>query len=300
MPVHVLSEGAGPGAQVPKHLSCVSIALISTSTNCSDKTVKGKVLRKCLLVSSASGDFILKIIIQEEVSPPDASPQNPSINVILFGAIAKDFDGAVNQGDVVVAAGFTVGKSPTVQKDKLHPFNLLLRGDSACIYVSRKKKPFKTRGTDFCSSLKITDQSNEKISCSVFCEKLEDHPKIYQIGDIVRLHRVKVQLFNSSMTLVKTFGFSVMAFDGAVGGSMEPRTSSRSFSFDQEDRRRVEELRSWASDQSLLPPSPTMPLCDVQPKAYFDLTCQLLAKAPSTPPARCSGCGTGPGVLTLC
>ncbi|XP_033982667.1 protection of telomeres protein 1 isoform X2 [Trematomus bernacchii] len=333
MPVHVLSEGAGPGAQVPKHLSCVSIALISTSTNFSDKTVKGKVLRKCPLVSSASGDFILKIIIQEEVSPPDASPQNPSINVILFGAIAKDFDGAVNQGDVVVAAGFTVGKSPTVQKDKLHPFNLLLRGDSACIYVSpppppvsrsspaakrisslsaevsRKtkvpkytyvglgdltagsvvnvygvvvffKQPFKTRGTDFCSSLKITDQSNEKISCSIFCEKLEDHPKIYQIGDIVRLHRVKVQLFNSSMTLVKTFGFSVMAFDGAVGGSMEPRTSSRSFSFDQEDRKRVEELRSWASDQSLLPPSPTMPLCDVQPKAYFDLTCQLLAKAP--------------------
>ncbi|KAI9547471.1 hypothetical protein NQZ68_017020 [Dissostichus eleginoides] len=340
MPVHVLSEGAGPGAQVPKHLSCVSIVLISTSTNCSDKTVKGKVLRKCPLVSSASGDFILKIIIQEEVSAPDASPQNPSINVILFGAIAKDFDGAVNQGDVVVAAGFTVGKSPTVQKDKLHPFNLLLRGDSACIYVSRPppppppppppvsrsspaakrssslsaevsrkkkvpkytyvglgdltagsvvnvygvvvffKQPFKTRGTDFCSSLKITDQSNEKISCSVFCEKLEDHPKIYQIGDIVRLHRVKVQLFNSSMTLVKTFGFSVMAFDGAVGGSMEPRTSSRSFSFDQEDRRRVEELRSWASDQSLLPPSPTMPLCDVQPKAYFDLTCQLLAKAP--------------------
>ncbi|KAJ4921597.1 hypothetical protein JOQ06_022399, partial [Pogonophryne albipinna] len=319
MPVHVLSEGAGPGAQVPKHLSCVSIALISTRTNCSDKTVKGKVLRKCPLVSSASGDFILKIIIQEEVSPPDASPQNPSINVILFGAIAKDFDGAVNQGrhpdgaeitDVVEAAGFTVGKSPTVQKDKLHPFNLLLRGDSACIYrssslsteVSRKtkvpkytyvglgdltagsvvnvygvvvffKQPFKTRGTDFCSSLKITDQSNEKISCSIFCEKLEDHPKIYQIGDIV-------QLFNSSMTLVKTFGFSVMAFDGAVGGSMELRTSSRSFSFDQADRRKVEELRSWASDPSLLPPSPTMPLCDVQPKAYFDLTCQLLAKAP--------------------
>ncbi|KAK5901670.1 hypothetical protein CesoFtcFv8_007010 [Champsocephalus esox] len=98
MPVHVLSEGAGPGAQVPKHLSCVSIALISTRTNCSDKTVKGKVLRKCPLVSSASGDFILKIIVQEEASPPDASPQNPSINVILFGAIAKDFDGAVNQG----------------------------------------------------------------------------------------------------------------------------------------------------------------------------------------------------------
>ncbi|KAI4794875.1 hypothetical protein KUCAC02_031784 [Chaenocephalus aceratus] len=147
MPVYVLSEGAGPGAQVPKHLSCVSIALISTRTNCSDKTVKGKVLRKCPLVSTASGDFILKIIVQEEVSPPDASPQNPSINVILFGAIAKDFDGAVNQGDVVAAAGFTVGKSPTVQKDKLHPFNLLLRGDGACIYVRMVVKVMSKRSS---------------------------------------------------------------------------------------------------------------------------------------------------------
>ncbi|KAK5866841.1 hypothetical protein PBY51_011384 [Eleginops maclovinus] len=334
MPVQVLSEGAGPGAKVLTHLSSVPIVLISTSTDCSDKTVKGKVVRKCPLVSLASGDFILKIIIQEEGSPPDASHQNPSINVILFGALAKDFDGAVNQGDVVVAAGFTVGKSPTVQKDKLHPFNLLLRGDGACVYVfrpppppsvsrsspaakrssspevSRKtkvrkytyvglgdlkagsvvnvygvvvffKQPFKTRGTDFCSSLKITDQSNEKIGCTIFCEKLEDHPKIYQIGDIVRLHRVKTQFFNDSMTLVKTFGFSVVAFDGAVGGSMEPRTSSRSFNFDQEDQRRVEELRSWAANQSVLvPPAPAIPLCDVQPKAYFDLTCQLLSKAP--------------------
>lgn len=37
--------------------------------------------------------------------------------------------------DVVVASGFTVGKSPTVHKDKLHPCNLLLSGDDANIYV---------------------------------------------------------------------------------------------------------------------------------------------------------------------
>ncbi|KAF3843886.1 hypothetical protein F7725_015934 [Dissostichus mawsoni] len=221
-----------------------------------------------LLRQNCQGKSVAKMPA-EEVSPPDASPQNPSIN------------------DVVVAAGFTVGKSPTVSRPPPPPppppvsrsSPAAKRSSSLSAEVSRKKKVPKytyvglgdlTAGSVvnvygvvvfFKQPLKITDQSNEKISCSVFCEKLEDHPKIYQIGDIVRLHRV--QLFNSSMTLVKTFGFSVMAFDGAVGGSMEPRTSSRSFSFDQEDRRRVEELRSWASDQSLLPPSPTMPLCDV-------------------------------------
>eukprot|EP00064_Thunnus_orientalis_P021898 superscaffoldBa00006950_g22068 len=132
----------------------------------------------------------------------------------------------------------------------------------------------------FCSSLKITDQSNQKIGCTIFCENLDDHPKIFQIGDIIRMHRVKTQLFNDSITLVNTFGFSVVTFEGAAGGAVEPRTSSRSFHFDQEDRRIVEELRSWSASGALLPPVPTMPLSAVQPKAYFDLTCQLLAKAP--------------------
>ncbi|XP_042266718.1 protection of telomeres protein 1 isoform X1 [Thunnus maccoyii] len=329
MPVHVLSEGAGPGVQVPAHLTRIPVSLISAGTDCTDKTVKGKVVRKGPLVSLASDDFILKTVIQEEDSQP-----NVSINVFLLGALAKDFSQAVSQEDVVVASGFTVGKSPTVNKDKLHPCNLLLSGDDACVYVSRPpppadprsplavkrssalstevsrttkaqkytytplgdlkagavvnvygvvvffKQPFRSRGTDFCSSLKITDQSNQKIGCTIFCENLDDHPKIFQIGDIIRMHRVKTQLFNDSITLVNTFGFSVVTFEGAAGGAVEPRTSSRSFHFDQEDRRIVEELRSWSASGALLPPVPTMPLSAVQPKAYFDLTCQLLAKAP--------------------
>ncbi|XP_070763794.1 protection of telomeres protein 1 [Enoplosus armatus] len=333
MPVRVLLEGAGPGAKIPSHLSRVPISLISISSDYTNKTVKGKVVHKGPLVSLAD-NFILKTVIQEEDSQPSALPQNPSINVVLLGALAKDFSQAVNQGDVVEASGFTVGKSPTVHKDKLHPCNLLLSGDDACVYVSRLppppdprsppaikrssvlsaevsrttkaqkytyvklgdlkagsivnvygvvvffKQPFKSRGTDFCSSLKIIDQSNQKIGCTIFCEKLDDHPKIFQIGDIVRMHRVKTQFFNDSITLVNTFGFSVVAFDGAVGGAMEPRTSSRSFHFDQEDRRTVEELRSWAASQAVLPPVPAISLSAVQPKAYFDLTCQLLAKAP--------------------
>ncbi|XP_008302733.1 protection of telomeres protein 1 [Stegastes partitus] len=134
---------------------------------------------------------------------------------------------------------------------------------------------------DFCSILKITDQSNQNITCNIFREKLEDHPKIFQIGDIVRMHRVKAQVFKDTISLVNAFGFSVVTFDGTVGGAVEPRTSSSYFHFDQEDRQRVEELRSWASSQALLPPvSASIPLSAVQPRSYFDLTCQVLAKAP--------------------
>ncbi|XP_051807518.1 protection of telomeres protein 1 isoform X2 [Acanthochromis polyacanthus] len=335
MPFHVLLEGTGTGPQIPGHLTRISISLITTSTELTNKVVKGKVVQKGPLVSFAPDNFILKAVIQEEDSVLNASSQNLPINVVLFGELAKNFSQGVNQEDLVVAAGFTVSKSPTVRKDNLHPFNLLLSGGGACIYVFRPqpppdgkpslankrsstlstevcrktkipkytyvrlgdlsagsvvnvygvvvffKQPFKSRGTDSCSILKITDQSNQNITCSIFCEKLEDHPKIFQIGDIVRMHRVKAQFFKDSISLVNTSGFSVVTFDGTVGRAVEPRTSSRSFHFNQEDRRTVEELRSWASSQALLPTvSAAIRLSAVQPKSYFDLTCQLLAKAP--------------------
>lgn len=40
MPVIVLSEGAGPGAQVPAHLTRIPIADISVDTDCTGKSVK--------------------------------------------------------------------------------------------------------------------------------------------------------------------------------------------------------------------------------------------------------------------
>uniref|UniRef100_A0A8C8DIT8 Protection of telomeres protein 1 n=1 Tax=Oryzias sinensis TaxID=183150 RepID=A0A8C8DIT8_9TELE len=315
MPFHALVDGASPGVQVPPHLTRIPINLISTSSDLANALVKGKVVRKGPLVSVAPNDFILKAVVQEEDSQPHISTQIPAINIVVFGELARDFSQCVSPGDVVMASGFTVSKSPTASKDKLHHLNLLLSEEDANIYVSSLKipkltkaprytytplgdlkagsvvnvygvvvffkQPFKSHGTDFCSSLKITDKSNHNIGCTIFCEKLEEHPKIFQNGDIVRMHRVKVQLFNNTITLVNTFGFSVVTFDGKPSGSVEPRTSSRTIHFDEEDRRRVEELQTWISSQNiLLSSTSSVSLSAVQPKAYFDLTCQLLAKAP--------------------
>uniref|UniRef100_A0A4W4F264 Protection of telomeres protein 1 n=1 Tax=Electrophorus electricus TaxID=8005 RepID=A0A4W4F264_ELEEL len=141
------------------------------------------------------------------------------------------------------------------------------------------KQPFPTKGTDYCSTLKITDQSNAKVGCTIFSERLEDHPKIFTIGDIIRLHRVKAQVFNESMTLLTSLGWSAVTFDGAIGSPVEPRASSRTFHFGEADKRTVETLRQWAASQPLLTSEPTVPLSSVQPRMYFDLSCQLLAKA---------------------
>lgn len=79
--------------------------------------------------------------------------------------------------------------------------------------------------------------------------------------------------------LVTTFSSSVVTFDGVPGGAVEPRTSCRQVHFEQEDGRRVEALRSWAAGQLVGLPSPPTPLSALQPRTFFDLTCQLLAKA---------------------
>ncbi|TSM52331.1 Metabotropic glutamate receptor 8 [Bagarius yarrelli] len=218
--------------------------------------------------------------------------------------------------DTVVLSSFTISKSPTEQTDRLHPCLLEMRSTDACVYVYSSfvsggpaavssesrytyvplnelkpskivnvygvvtffKQPFPTKGTDYCSTLRITDQSNAKVCCTIFSERLEDHPKIHRIGDIIRLHRVKAQMFNGSMTLLTTLGWSSVTFDGMIGSPFEPRTSSRTFHFGEADKRAVEALRHWAEGQPLAT-QPTISLSSVQPKMFFDLTCQLLAKA---------------------
>ncbi|XP_036374354.1 protection of telomeres protein 1 [Megalops cyprinoides] len=325
MPVHVVTD---PGTQVPSHLQRIPIPQLNRTSPTTNKCVKGKVVQKYPLVSLEDDDYILKTVVQEH-DHQQSLPSGPtSINAILFGALAKDFSQSVSQGDVLVMAGFTVGGSPTAQKDGLHPCNLQLSGNEACVYVCRPpapgpsasatptwttaasveahktkytyaalkdlkpgmvvnvygivtffKQPFRTKGTDYCSTLKITDQSDVKLGCTIFSDKLEDHPQIYKIGDIVRLHRVKTQLFNGTVNVMTSLGYSALTFDGAVGSPVVPRTSSKSFHFSEEDRRTVEGLRAWAASQAVVPPASCVRLSSVQPKVYFDLTCQLLAKA---------------------
>uniref|UniRef100_A0A674AAS6 Protection of telomeres protein 1 n=1 Tax=Salmo trutta TaxID=8032 RepID=A0A674AAS6_SALTR len=217
----------------------------------------------------------------EEDSQQNMSPEHSSINIILFGALAKDYSESVSQG--VGLRPFPIGSLISkVVKYTYVPLSDLTPGVVVNVYavVTFFKQPFRTKGTDYCSTLKITDQSNKKVGCTIFCDKLEEHPKIFKMGDIIRLHRVKTQLFNGAISLLTSHGFSVVTFDGMVGSPVVPRTSSGSFKFGEEDCQVVEALRTWAANQSLVPAEPCVPLSAVQPKTYFDLTCQLLAKAP--------------------
>ncbi|KAM6202267.1 protection of telomeres protein 1 [Rhynchocyon petersi] len=140
------------------------------------------------------------------------------------------------------------------------------------------KPPYLSKGTDYCSVVTIVDQTNVKLTCLLFSGNYEALPIIYKNGDIVRFHRLKIQVYKNETQGVTSSGFAALTFEGTLGAPVIPRTSSKYFTFTTEDHKTVEALRVWASNH-ISPSSTLLQLCDVQPMQYFDLTCQLLGKA---------------------
>ncbi|TRY86281.1 hypothetical protein DNTS_009308 [Danionella cerebrum] len=161
------------------------------------------------------------------------------------------------------------------------PLNELKVGTVVNVYgvVTFFKLPFSSKGTDLVSTLKITDESGAKVTCIIFGKTIEDHPSLKEKGDIVRLHRFKAESFNDSVTLKSSFGWSVVTFSGVNNSPIVPLTSSKKVSIGEFDERKICALRQWAADESLFCQSSKTTLSSVRPLMFFDLTCQLLAKA---------------------
>ncbi|XP_012875495.1 PREDICTED: protection of telomeres protein 1 isoform X1 [Dipodomys ordii] len=160
------------------------------------------------------------------------------------------------------------------------PLNQLKGGTVVNVYgvVKFFKPPYLSKGTDYCSVVTIVDQTNVKLTCLLFSGNYEALPIIYKIGDIVRFHRLKIQVYKMEPQGINTSGFASLTFEGTLGAPVIPRTSSKCYSFTAGDHKVVEALRVWASTH-ISPSSTLVQLCDVQPMQYFDLTCQLLGKA---------------------
>uniref|UniRef100_A0A8C2JE87 Protection of telomeres protein 1 n=1 Tax=Cyprinus carpio TaxID=7962 RepID=A0A8C2JE87_CYPCA len=302
MPVQKVNDSSDLDAKVPSHLQRTSITSLTMTSEPSHRCVKSHSVLAVFFLSFSEED------------PLQRTAEHTSINVIFFGTLAKDFSQSARQGDVVLLADFTIKKSPSFLRDKLHPCQLEMDGKDDFVYVSVIclhfkilsiakytyvplndlkprtvvnvygvvtffKQPFPSKGSDYCSTLKITDQSDVKVGCNIFSKKLEDHPILFRVGDIIRLHRFKTDVFRDSMSLLNTFGWSTVTFDGTTDSPVVPRTSSKSFHFGESDIRTVQELRQWAANQSWISNDLKVSLSMVKPGMYFDLTCQLLAKA---------------------
>ncbi|KAJ7426205.1 Protection of telomeres protein 1 [Willisornis vidua] len=160
------------------------------------------------------------------------------------------------------------------------PLNCLKDGTIVNLYgvVKFFKPPYVSKGTDYCSVVTLVDPSNVKLTCTLFNGNLDSLPKIYKIGDIVRFHRIKIRQYNGQMQGITGAGFASLTFDGTVGAPVVPRTSSRAYTFTDEEHKTIEELRVWAA-RNVSTSGPAVKLSSVQPMLFFDLTCQLVGKA---------------------
>ncbi|XP_015484321.1 protection of telomeres protein 1 isoform X1 [Parus major] len=160
------------------------------------------------------------------------------------------------------------------------PLNHLKDGTIVNLYgvVKFFKPPYISKGTDYCSVVTLVDPSNVKLTCNLFNGNVDFLPKIYKVGDIVRFHRIKIREYNGQMQGITSGGFASLTFDGTVGAPVVPRASSRDYTFLDEERKTIEELRIWAASNISIS-GPATKLSGVEPMLFFDLTCQLVGKA---------------------
>ncbi|XP_060100794.1 protection of telomeres protein 1 [Heteronotia binoei] len=300
---------------LPKHLRRVGLKHFQLGGEYTNKYFQGVVVLSYPLTRLGNGKAFFKIVLQESENSyfrPD------TINILLFGRLAEDCEKVVHQEDTVVIAGFNVTKSASkdgrhccqlevpdeagssvfissksrttatsetatisvAPKYIYTPLNHLKGGTVVNLYgvVKFFKPPYVSKGTDYCSVVTIVDQSDTKLVCTLFNENRDALPKIYKNGDIVRFHRIKVQEFNGQFQGVTSNGFAALTFDSTVGAPVVPRTTSKLFTFTDEDKKTVENLRVWVA-RNFSNSAPAADLSSIQPQMFFDLTCQLVGKA---------------------
>ncbi|XP_053930542.1 protection of telomeres protein 1 isoform X1 [Cuculus canorus] len=316
MPVRLLKTVSGKSeTPLPSHLQKEDLKHLQEGFDHTNKYFKGVVVLSYPLMKLGDGTDFFKVVLQDL---DNWISRNNSINILLYGKMAEDCAKVTRHGDTFAVAGFKVAKSPTAREDGRHgchlevseeagstiyiytvsstvsetasvsvapkyvytPLNRLKDGTVVNLYgvVKFFKPPYVSKGTDYCSVVTLVDPSNVKLTCTLFNGNLDFLPKIYKVGDIVRFHRIKIREYNGQMQGITSAGFASLTFDGTVGAPVVPRTSSKVYTFMDEEQKIIEELRVWA-DSNLCIFGPAAKLAGVQPMIFFDLTCQLVGKA---------------------
>ncbi|XP_059152855.1 uncharacterized protein LOC131938732 [Physella acuta] len=138
------------------------------------------------------------------------------------------------------------------------------------------KPPVPTKGRDYMYILSLTDESlenpDDKIKCNIFCKDPENVPK-YEVGDIVRFHRLKVQSYQGSKQGYNGPAFQWLMFHESLDNC---QSSCPTYTFEQQDRDRVQALLEWWSQSGKCIDNETKTLSQVQIKSYFNLVCQVI------------------------
>ena len=135
-------------------------------------------------------------------------------------------------------------------------------------------------GTDMYFHFGLVDQTlyknEDSLKCMCFQEFEQDMPLITSVGDIIKFP-LRITTYRDNLQ-GRTFDdrFPWMTFDGRPGTPIVPRYSRCAApTFTDADKKKVEELRSWAESIGLVKPN-SITLAELTENLYFDLFCQVV------------------------
>lgn len=143
------------------------------------------------------------------------------------------------------------------------------------------EKPKPTKRSDMISTMTIMDMSYHSpgLRLLVFASDLEKIPCVKTIGDIIRLHRVKIEVYKNEFKAVANIrSSSFLLFEGKGGASYIPYHSSHEkFTATSHDEIIINSLRSWFENFPIDSGKNdyTVPIKAIREGVYFDLCCKV-------------------------
>ncbi|KAK9804011.1 hypothetical protein WJX73_001154 [Symbiochloris irregularis] len=148
--------------------------------------------------------------------------------------------------------------------------------------------PQRTKGTDYKSSFRLIDatlgsgQQLCTVELLVFGRRPDQHPQLRATNDIIRLHRVQVQMYKDRLQLVAKIGSpsQFLLFSHSIEATDEPyQLSSATYAWDDHESNLLRTLRQYINLGGLYGTRVYLPqrIRQIQPANNFDCTCLVLA-----------------------
>ncbi|XP_014505433.1 protection of telomeres protein 1b isoform X2 [Vigna radiata var. radiata] len=138
----------------------------------------------------------------------------------------------------------------------------------------------KTKGTDFCCSLRIIDETHHSFSmaANVFATNTESLPLVTAVGDIIKLSLVVVGTFNGEVNVTYRKNISSFAlYKGKDGDILDPYQVSPNFFLRDEDKIIIDKLRKWLVNFQLCEDSSKFPMLrELKEETFINLACKIL------------------------
>ncbi|KAM7267069.1 hypothetical protein ACFE04_009235 [Oxalis oulophora] len=143
--------------------------------------------------------------------------------------------------------------------------------------------PKKSKGTDYCCTLKVVDEShhNPTIPVVFFADGdgVHDLPRVSSLGDIIQLSHVKMKIFKGEASAVhdkKISSFALFARKGDAG--YLPYQSSPNIYRRDQDKKIISDLRKWFLQHRPDEGSSDFPLFlrELREEKLMDIACKIL------------------------